>query len=655
MGFLSPWYLVGLVAVGLPIWLHLLRRHRSTPLPFSSLMFFERRTQSSIKHRRLHYLLLFALRTALLVLLALAFANPFVTHTALPGAGGRKQVLLAIDNSFSMRQGNRLGRAKREAVEALSRMQGRDQAQVLSFASQVHVLSQPDQDQASLRAAIQTIEPTDSRGSYTELTRALRSIAKSSSVPLEVHLFSDMQKSSIASGFSDLALAPNTGLVLHPVADSRVPNWTVESVTVPTCVYELRKVRVQAVVAGFGTPAATRTVSLVLNGRVLETKTVPVPENGRAGVEFNSLEAPFGFNRGEVRIDSGDSFPADDRFNFSIERADPHPVLFVRDGRDTRSQVYFGNALGAASEAAFRLENVTTDQVANLSPSKYAFVVLSDAALLPAGFADALGKYVRGGGSLLIALGPAATSGRRIPVFDENLRGERYSSRDGDLFQAIAWVDPAHPSIRLANNWEGVKFYQVARVEPGSAKVVARLADQTPVLLEKRVGQGRVIVFASAFDNLSNDFPLHASFVPFVQETARYLASLDDAPRNLTVDSDQAQGGFHQVRQHGRQELVAVNADRRESDFDLIPAETLALWQHTGQESAATGGSAPEQKPNGLWWYALLAALALAVGESLVAAGLMGQTREQAESGQPLPGPAGGIAPSHDREGVVLK
>ena len=46
---------------------HLLRRHTTTPHPFSSLMFFERRTQSSIKHRRLRYLLLLSLRIAAVV------------------------------------------------------------------------------------------------------------------------------------------------------------------------------------------------------------------------------------------------------------------------------------------------------------------------------------------------------------------------------------------------------------------------------------------------------------------------------------------------------------------------------------------------------------------------------------------------------------
>jgi len=40
VGFLAPWFLAGLAAVGLPIWLHLLKQHKTTPLPFSSMMFF---------------------------------------------------------------------------------------------------------------------------------------------------------------------------------------------------------------------------------------------------------------------------------------------------------------------------------------------------------------------------------------------------------------------------------------------------------------------------------------------------------------------------------------------------------------------------------------------------------------------------------------
>src|ERR1700747_715371 len=107
MGFLSPWFLAGAVAVGLPIYLHLLRRRTTTPRPFSSLMFFEPRTQSSIRHRRLRYLLLLTFRMALLILLALAFANPFIMRPAAHTPAG-KLVLLVIDDSFSMRAGTRM-------------------------------------------------------------------------------------------------------------------------------------------------------------------------------------------------------------------------------------------------------------------------------------------------------------------------------------------------------------------------------------------------------------------------------------------------------------------------------------------------------------------------------------------------------------------
>ena len=82
MGFLAPWFLAGLAAVALPVYIHLLRRQTTTPRPVSSLMFFERGTQSSTRHRRLRYLLLFALRALLVALLALVFANPFLRRSS---------------------------------------------------------------------------------------------------------------------------------------------------------------------------------------------------------------------------------------------------------------------------------------------------------------------------------------------------------------------------------------------------------------------------------------------------------------------------------------------------------------------------------------------------------------------------------------------
>ena len=56
---------------------------------------------------RLRYLLLFALRALLVLLLVLAFAHPFVRRQVLGGNRANEVTVLAIDNSLSMRGGTK--------------------------------------------------------------------------------------------------------------------------------------------------------------------------------------------------------------------------------------------------------------------------------------------------------------------------------------------------------------------------------------------------------------------------------------------------------------------------------------------------------------------------------------------------------------------
>ena len=300
MGFLTPWFLAGAAAVGLPIWLHLLRKHRTTPLPFSSLMFFEQRTQSSIKHRRLRYLVLFALRTALIVLLVLAFAHPYVKQSILPTGRTGEVTVLAIDNSLSIRAGDRFERAKQQARSIVSGLHPGERAQVLAFGQRVQAMGEVTDDHTSLDAALQAIQLSDSKTSFAELSRALRSIANSLHLPLRVHVYSDMQESGLPSNFNDLRLNADVRLEPHPLESKETPNYAVENVIAPRRVYENGKTRVLATVASYGAPKAIRTVSLELNGRTIESKQVEVPEGGRASVEFLSLDVPYGRNKGDV-------------------------------------------------------------------------------------------------------------------------------------------------------------------------------------------------------------------------------------------------------------------------------------------------------------------------------------------------------------------
>src|SRR5437764_5903282 len=167
MGFFAPWFLAALAGLALPVYLHLLKRQTRTPKRVSSLMFFESRTQASTRHSRLRYFLLLSLRLLVLLLLILAFANPFINRNAASLASSRL-VLLVIDNSFSMRAGTRLADAKAAAINVLSG-KGAARAQVGAFGSQLLLMTQPIEDQSELRAAVNAIQPGDGHGNFGEL------------------------------------------------------------------------------------------------------------------------------------------------------------------------------------------------------------------------------------------------------------------------------------------------------------------------------------------------------------------------------------------------------------------------------------------------------------------------------------------------------
>ncbi|HEY3826029.1 MAG TPA: BatA and WFA domain-containing protein [Bryobacteraceae bacterium] len=674
MGLFAPWFLAGLIGLGVPLYLHLLKRQTRQPKHVSSLMFFESRTQASTRHRRLRYFMLLSLRLLLLLLLILAFANPFINRNSAALASNRL-VLIVVDNSFSMRAGNRLEDAKQAAMSVLSG-KGAARAQVAAFGSRLRLMSQPIEDQAALRAAVQAIEPGDGHGNFGELARAVRAMGEAVRTPIEMHLFSDMQGGDMAATFSDLALPDNVKLVTHAVVTKAQPNWTVESVDAPGQVWgkDVKPIHVQAVVAGHGTPVAQRTVSLVVNGKTTATRPVAVPANGRATVDFPALEVPYGFSRCEVRIDSADGFPADDLRRFAVERSDPQKALLIHNYGDSRSPLYVGAALSAAAQSAFVLESISVNEAADRQPSNYAFVILSDVNSVPSLLENSLTGYVRSGGSLFIAAGTSAGGRTQIPIFNTRVVETRDYSRVPDRFMTVGSSDSSYPAVAKAEGWAGVKFFYALNVDPGDSRVIVRLGDQTPLLLEKRIGEGRVVLLTSGLDNLTNDFPLSPAFVPFVEQTARYLAGSErqggarpvDAYLELRNAKEKAQGvevtdpegkrpltlgeaasaqsfqlteaGYYQLRlANGRQDLVGVNPDPKESNLDVISDDVLALWQGKGggaskdssPENAVTGQAASRKTPQSIWWYIMMLVLASAVAESVLASRYLGTQREE--------------------------
>src|ERR687884_1086339 len=135
MGFVAPLVLVALGALAIPVFLHLIQRERKQVVQFPSLMFLRRIPYESVQRRRIRHWMLLLMRLAALALIVLAFARPFFRRTEFGGAGstGARELVVLVDQSYSMGYGDRWPRALAAARDAVNTLTAADRGSIVFF------------------------------------------------------------------------------------------------------------------------------------------------------------------------------------------------------------------------------------------------------------------------------------------------------------------------------------------------------------------------------------------------------------------------------------------------------------------------------------------------------------------------------------------
>jgi hypothetical protein len=165
--------------------------------------------------------------------------------------------------------------------------------------------------------------------------------------------------------------------------------------------------------------------------------------------------------------------------------------------------------------------------------------------------------------------------------------------------------------------------------------------DQTARYLsgEERVGGARVVDSFVQLRNPANETAgaggaSNNATVDVIGPDGRRPLSLKEAAAAESFQLSRA--GFYQIHfANGRDALIAVNPDQRESDLEPIPDDVLKLWSASGSADAvaqAESDRAAEERENvsGIWWWFMLVLTVVAVAESIVATGYLGTQREEA-------------------------
>ena len=667
---LAPLFLFGLLAVGLPLWLHRFARDTRTKQPFASLMLLEASQIHRSREHTLRYWLLLALRIALLLLLVFAFAQPMLPWKTPPlEAADRTLQVIVLDTSLSMQEGERWKRAVEKAQSLIGALRPVDQGMLVTADSKVRVVSGPVNQSAAdeLLSALAAAKPSAARLDYGMLMTSATSWLGSGSErpPVQLHFITDVQQSATPLQFADLEPPQGVKLVIEDVGDTAATNQYVRSVGPDPHDSNALEVRV----AGTAPPGPTRMVALAIDGK----------EGGRkplldAEATFSDLEMGSGNHRVSVTLEPADSLPQDDRFYAVIEHREPRALIIgANSGADDVS--YFAAAVGALTSPRLNVERTGADAVSQRALADYSALVVSDVGVLGGPSVSAIERYLEGGGAVLMTLGPRAAQRDKMPLSGHTraTRGlsaqasgglQSSGSKGGNSAGAganaarVAAVEQSHPVLRDPEGWRSVRFFRYVAIEPQTDDtVLIRFEDGRPLLIERHVGAGRLLVLTSPLDRDWNDLAIHPLFVRFIGEAARYLTAAASAP-NTTVGSVLPTGvnghngaqifdpdgrrvlalgdtsgqtrlmadriGFYEVRGGGRSDWIAVNADPRESDLARLSPAGFEQWNRLQTPARPAASVQPANvgttsQLKALWPWLLLIAVTLAFVEPLVA------------------------------------
>lgn len=537
MSFLTPLFLVGLGALAVPIFIHLIHREKKNVVAFPSLMFLRKIPYKSVRKQKLRHLLLFALRCLALILVVAAFARPFLArHDVRPGLArvGARELVILVDRSYSMGYGSHWSKALDAARSVVNGVAADDRATVVFFADAAAAANKPTSDRGTLRAAIDGATLGSGITRYEPALKLAQKILEESDRPRrEVVLISDFQRVGW-NGREELRLPEGTVFNSADVSEKTTSNIAVTSVDFARDNDEGRErvIATARLTHQGGSPTPRFDASIEVNGRTMSTRPVRLEPNSSTTVTFDPFALPEGTSRGIVRAGT-DALPQDNSFNFVLDRGQALSVLVAEepDAPAGRS-IYLRRALGIGDQPTFKVDVKKVTQLAPADLSNRSLVILNDAPYPGGETGRRLQDFVARGGGLFVVLGEHSPA-RGWPSDAANLLPASFGSvveRTEDRPGSLSSVDRSHPIFDLfsaprSGDFAAARFFRYRALEPAAdATVLARFDDGAPALVEKKTGQGKTLVWASSLDGAWNDLPLQPVFLPFIQQLAKNAA-----------------------------------------------------------------------------------------------------------------------------------
>jgi hypothetical protein len=673
MSFLAPLFLLGGLAVALPIIFHLIRRTPMLQRQFSSLMFLNPSPPQLSRRSRLDKILLLLLRCLVIGLIAFAFARPFLRGSVPSAAAGgaQKVSVVLLDTSASMRREGVWKEAVNRTRELARRAAPADRVQIVAFDRTVRRLLsfedwsalRPEERTAVIEERLNSIGPSWFAG---ELGNALIFAAEQldeltdagPNIPKEIVVVSDLQESSrlqnvqgvewpknVQVSFATIAAKSRNNAALHPTVEGVSTNRaeTRPLVRISNAAEAKREqFKLAWADARTGAPVGMPIDVQALAGKA---RAIRAPQPPKTSAELRLVL-------------TGDEEPFDNSLFIATSEPEQIQVAFLGAGaaENDPSGLYF-YLRRAFQETQRRKVNLTNN--AGLSGADFA--VATDA--LPDAQSAVLRTYIESGHTALFVVNNAQAAKSLERILGHPLQASEGVVKGYGMLEQIDFTHPifapfAEPRF---SDFTKIHFWKMRRIETnglGTARVLARFDNGSPALLELGIGTGKLLVLASGWHPADSQLALSTKFVPLLYSMLEYAGGFTEQTTLVTVGAELPvpQGasvqrldgsgvtpeggrwladapGLFKVSEGPRSYKIAVNLDPAESKtgtLDIDGLRSLGVPLHAQatrtfaevDRERKTAAAVEVESRQKMWRWVILAALAFVLVETWFAARL---------------------------------
>ena len=543
--FLYPALLFGLFAASLPILIHLLNRRKLKRIQFPAVRFILLSQKRISRSYRLRHWILLALRTLAVVFLALLLANPiFQIGAGLFAGSGPVSLVVLLDNSLSMTwsgDGNGFRQAKDAARLLISALNDGDRAALIPTNIDGKEPFRLKAQKDVLLKELDGIEIADGTANLPAALSKAYELLVEPAGQKEIRLITDMG----LTGWDQFSVAglkqvdPSIAFKLIHIGRKQQPlNGTIKTIRLTSQGVGVNlPTQIEATVANFGDSEIKDVlVQLSIDGQNREQKLATVPAGGETSVNFQTRVNQAGAHVGQVTLKK-DGLAGNPTTHFALDAQDKLKILVVDGDPQTslvQSETFFlSRALNPAGDSSLFLPTVILPDALNSATlDGYQVVMLCNVAALSDAFVTKLQNFLRQGGGVLIFGGdkfqPESYSQRWPQALPGELREKKLGPEASG--EKIGKFDLDHPALQnlsedtLQESLKSARVWGYTRTAASGKAALISLTNGDPLLLEQKIGSGKLMLFTTSADRDWSDLPVKTVYLPLVQALAQYLA-----------------------------------------------------------------------------------------------------------------------------------